>query len=163
MPQDLKSRINGWLIAFGLFLLFTTSQVSRVAIDYSLAKWASIDAGDPKSPWALTYWICIPVLIGFLCLRSVYLNIFAYLSAKQIHGAVFRAVLCAPITTFFDTHTVRLTTPSRHIHILIYYTYMPLLYTAYRCGIPIMRVSPCAYMNIGRNGSEPLCKLRVLS
>lgn len=135
MPQDLNSRINGWLIAVGLFVLFTASQVSRVAIDYSLAKWASTSAGDPKSFWAMMYWICIPILIGFLCFRSVYLNIFAFLSAKQIHDAVFRAVICAPITTFYDTHTV-MHTPLDIILTLIltltFYTQMRLLHAACR-------------------------------
>ena len=140
MPQDLKCRINGWLIAVGLFLLFTASQVSRVAIDYSLAKWASVDAGDPKSFWALSYWVCIPVLIGFLCFRSVYLNIFAYLSAKQIHGAVFRAVICAPITTFYDTHTVRHTTTTRYTYVNTFLSVDAPLIQRYRYRIPLLCV-----------------------
>ena len=41
-----------------------------------------------------------------LQMRSTYLNVFAVKSAAKLHRRVFHAVLSAPITTFFDTHTV---------------------------------------------------------
>ena len=105
LPQDARERVLGWLIAVGFFTLFTASQVSRVAVDYCLAHWASEGAGARTSVWAPIYWVSLPILMAFLLVRSVYLNILAWHASKQMHGAVFRAVICAPITTFFDTHT----------------------------------------------------------
>lgn len=105
-PRDPWSEVAGYVVAFGLFVLFTASQVSRVAIDYSLATWAAGSHGARNDFWEWAYWVSIAILIGFLMVRSTYLNTFAFLSAKQIHGAIFRSVICAPITTFYDTHTV---------------------------------------------------------
>jgi hypothetical protein len=99
--------LYGFFIVVGIIFLFTLAQVARVAVDLFLARWAASGAVK-NSIQATTYYASIGVLITSLLLRSVYLNTFAILSSKHIHSSMLRHVLSAPITVFFDTHTIGL-------------------------------------------------------
>jgi ABC-type multidrug transport system fused ATPase/permease subunit len=100
-----KSILAGLTITFGLIILFTCAQIARVAIDYTLAKWAE-DDGNKDSKWSTSFYASFGILAFFLCIRSFYLNIWSYYSSKAIHQSTFQCIVQAPITTFFDTHTV---------------------------------------------------------
>ena len=98
------------LLVAMLVLLFAGAQFVRVAVDYSLARWA--EYGGTKSgsqlnhTWKIAYFVSFGALFILLALRSTLLNYFAMLSASHIHRGLFRSILCAPVTTFFDTHTM---------------------------------------------------------
>ena len=98
------------LLVAMLVLLFAGAQFVRVAVDYSLARWA--EYGGTKSgsqlnhTWNIAYFVSFGALFILLALRSTLLNYFAMLSASHIHRGLFRSILCAPVTTFFDTHTM---------------------------------------------------------
>ena len=93
-----------------LVLLFAATQFVRVAVDYSLARWAefggSSHGSKQNNDWSTAYYIAFAFLFVFLAARSSLLNVFALFSASHIHRDLFRSVLCAPVTTFFDTHTM---------------------------------------------------------
>jgi ATP-binding cassette, subfamily C (CFTR/MRP), member 1 len=90
--------------------LFAGAQFVRVAVDYSLARWAQYGGRSSGSKlnddWSHAYYISFGVLFIFLFARSTALNSLALLSATHIHRDLFRTVVCAPVTTFFDTHTM---------------------------------------------------------
>jgi ATP-binding cassette, subfamily C (CFTR/MRP), member 1 len=90
--------------------LFAGAQFVRVAVDYSLARWAQYGGRSSGSKlnddWSHAYYISFGVLFIFLIARSTALNSLALLSATHIHRDLFRTVVCAPVTTFFDTHTM---------------------------------------------------------
>ena len=84
----------------------TAAQGLRISLDYTLANWAAQDGGAKNSVWA-TVWLCLfAALFGVLCVRSVNLNYISTASATRIHEEVFTRIMQAPITLFFDTHTV---------------------------------------------------------
>ena len=82
----------------------------RVAVDYSLARWANyggtVHGSKLNNTWNIAYFVCFGFLFIFLLARATILNIFAALSAEYIHKRLFRTVLLAPVTSFFDTHTM---------------------------------------------------------
>ena len=94
----------------GLIFMFASAQFVRVAVDYSLARWANyggtVHGSKLNNSWNTAYFITVGVLFLFLAGRASFLNLLALLSAKHIHEDLFRTVLCAPVTSFFDTHTM---------------------------------------------------------
>ena len=93
-----------------LILIFASAQFVRVAVDYSLARWADyggrVHGSKLNNNWNLAYFIVFGALFLFLAGRAYFLNVFAALSAKHIYQDLFHTVLCAPVTSFFDTHTM---------------------------------------------------------
>jgi len=95
---------------FGLFYLiililaFGLGQLSRLAIDYYLAKW-SRDTGDSHSKWALYYLISIGILFGTQMIRSSLVNLTAIQSSKYIHQTILRSIFSASVGSFFDVKT----------------------------------------------------------
>ncbi len=102
---SIKKYFVGFLYGLGLIIVFGISQVARIACDYYLASW-SRDFGSRSSIWSHAFYISQGVLIGTLWMRSSYLNRGAIAAASTIHRIALRVVLSAPITTFFDTHTI---------------------------------------------------------
>lgn len=103
--SGIKKHFVGFLYGVGLIIVFGISQVARIACDYYLASW-SRDFGSRSSIWSHAFYISQGVLMGTLWMRSSYLNRGAIAAASTIHRIVLRVVLSAPITTFFDTHTI---------------------------------------------------------
>ncbi len=101
-----KTYLSGMSITIGLLCLFTAAQASRVSIDYALASWAREDNGSPDSKWASYFYYSFAALSVLLCVRSFYLNFWSYYSARAVHQSTFLKIVQAPVTTFFDTHTV---------------------------------------------------------
>jgi ABC-type multidrug transport system fused ATPase/permease subunit len=99
------------LLVFGFFsgllllILFSSTQFFRIAVDYCIVKFSE-NFGHYGNYWQRMYYSSFGFLLFFLLLRSVYLNFFAVRSSSVLHASVLRRVLSAPITTFFDTHTV---------------------------------------------------------
>ena len=97
-------------LMLGLVFMFASAQFVRVAVDYSLARWANyggtVHGSKLNNSWNTAYFITVGVLFLFLAGRASFLNLLALLSAKHIHEDLFRTVLCAPVTSFFDTHTM---------------------------------------------------------
>jgi ABC-type multidrug transport system fused ATPase/permease subunit len=109
-PISFLETIRSIILVTVFVLLFAGAQFVRVAVDYSLARWA--EYGGTKSgstlnnTWNIAYFVSFGALFILLTLRSTVLNYFAMLSASHIHKGLFRSILCAPVTTFFDTHTM---------------------------------------------------------
>ena len=97
--------ITGLLIAVGMLVLFVLAQAARVSVDYTLARWAEAE-GDRLSPWCLAFYISFGILAILLSLRSVYLNYWTCQSTQAVHIYSFNKIMQAPVTEFFDTHTV---------------------------------------------------------
>ncbi len=97
--------IFGFFSGILLLILFSTTQFFRIAVDYCIAKFSE-SFGHYGNYWQRMYYCSFGLLFFFLLLRSVYLNVFAVRSSSVLHASVLRRVLSAPITTFFDTHTV---------------------------------------------------------
>ena len=98
-------KMGGFMI-FILLLVYTAAQGLRISLDYSLANWAAQDGGAKDSDWARAWFYLFGALFGVLCVRSVYLNYISTASATRIHEEVFARIMQAPITLFYDTHTV---------------------------------------------------------
>jgi len=96
----------GLLIGAGLILLFMVAQAARIGVDYALARWAGDALGDPHSDWATVFYASFGVLALFVTIRTLYLNYWTWKSARAVHEATFHSILQAPVTEFFDTHTV---------------------------------------------------------
>lgn len=105
LVSGVKKYFVGFLYGLGLIVVFGISQVARIACDYYLASW-SRDQGARDSVWSHAFYISQGVLVGTLWMRSSYLNRGAIAAASTIHRIALRVVLSAPITTFFDTHTI---------------------------------------------------------
>lgn len=95
----------GFIYCVGLFAVFALSQLARLACDYYIARWAR-EGSVLGSRLVTSYYVSIGILVIFLQFRSSYLNIHSVCASSKIHTRVFRAVLQAPVPTFFDTHTV---------------------------------------------------------
>jgi hypothetical protein len=102
---DSIATLQGFFISVLIVLIFSLAQLSRVSVDYILAKWAQYD-GRESSQWSTIYFVSFGVLIALLVVRSTLLNTLSMRSCAKIHTMVFKSILCAPIPTFFDTHTV---------------------------------------------------------
>ena len=102
---SIYSAVIGFLILSCLLLLFAVAQTARIAVDYSLAQWAQ-DLGASDSKWALVFYISFGILVLFCLIRSWYLNYWAWKSSRAVHERMFLSILQAPVTDFFDTHTV---------------------------------------------------------
>jgi len=99
-------RLYGVFVLFFLLLFFTSAQMARLAVDYYLASWARSDGGHPHSKWRLYYFYSLLVMSVLLVVRSLYLNHFACASSTKIHELIVARIFQAPVSTFFDTHTV---------------------------------------------------------
>jgi ATP-binding cassette, subfamily C (CFTR/MRP), member 1 len=100
-----RTFFSGLTVTIGLLILFTAAQASRVVIDYALASWAE-NNGRQDSPWAARFYYSFLTLFLLLCVRSFYLNFWSYYSTRAVHQSTFLKIIQAPVTTFFDTHTV---------------------------------------------------------
>jgi ABC-type multidrug transport system fused ATPase/permease subunit len=87
-------------------LLFTVTQFFRVAVDYCIVRFSSNFDGNSRSLWEKLYFSSVGIMLFCLLLRAAFLNRFAVRASSVLHSAVLRRVLSAPITQFFDTHTV---------------------------------------------------------
>ena len=100
---DLK---KGGIMIFFLLLIYTAAQGLRISLDFTLASWAAQHRGAKDSDWATAWFYLFAALFCVLCVRSVYLNYISTASATRIHEEVFTRIMQAPVTRFFDTHTV---------------------------------------------------------
>lgn len=97
---------TGLLIGIGLVSLFVVAQAARIGVDYALARWAGDTFGDPHSDWATAFYALFGALALFILARSFYINYWTWKSSRAVHEATFHNILQAPVTEFFDTHTV---------------------------------------------------------
>lgn len=98
--------VVGTACSLVIFLVFSSSQLARLACDFYLAKWSRATDEYNESMFRGSYYIAICVLFVLLWARSSSLNIPAVLSTKNLHESALRSVISAPITEFFDTHTI---------------------------------------------------------
>jgi ABC-type multidrug transport system fused ATPase/permease subunit len=98
--------VVGTVCSLVIFLVFSSSQLARLACDFYLAKWSRATDEHRESMFQGSYYIAICVLFVLLWIRSSSLNIPAVLSTKNLHESALRSVISAPITEFFDTHTI---------------------------------------------------------
>jgi ATP-binding cassette subfamily C (CFTR/MRP) protein 1 len=97
--------LYGFVLISSMFMLFVIVQAARVGVDYVLIRWAT-QGGSRHSPLSVAYYVIMAVLMGVLLVRCYALNFFAVRSSKNIHLAVFRAVISASVPLFYDTHTI---------------------------------------------------------
>lgn len=95
----------GFILLFLMLIMFLLSQAARIGVDLILLRWAT-NGGAKDSVWGTAYYITIGVLFAALFIRTLTLNYFSTLSSKNIHSAVFRAVISASVPLFYDTHTI---------------------------------------------------------
>lgn len=96
--------IFGFFAIIILILCFTGAQFFRVAVDYTLVLFSSRFYSPGN--YGLYYYCSFGLLVLSLLIRSVYLNHFAVRSSRYLHASIMRSTFSAPITTFFDTHTI---------------------------------------------------------
>lgn len=98
--------IVGIIAVVILILIFSIAQLLRVAVDYFLAQFSAHFQVGHIDVWGIAYYLSFGLLLLSLLIRSVYLNYFAVRSSNYLHTSILRVILSAPITTFFDTHTI---------------------------------------------------------
>ncbi|RYH19548.1 ATP-binding cassette domain-containing protein [archaeon] len=98
--------MRGAVLMVLMVILFTITQILRVAVDYYIAVLAlNWDDGD-KHKFEIFYYGSFGCFVFSLLLRSVYLNFFAVQSSRVLHSYMLRNILTASIPTFFDTTTI---------------------------------------------------------
>ncbi|ETV64096.1 hypothetical protein H257_18968 [Aphanomyces astaci] len=91
---------NGAFVAVSIVVAFTISQTAVVATDWFMGFWSTHPGNDVTS--VVVYVVLALVAMALVWGRSVYVLFLCVLCSKALHAKLFRKVIHAPVTTFFD-------------------------------------------------------------